>query len=481
MFLGITGIGIIVLAVFTAFVLMMYRTVVPTNEVHIVQTKKETLSYGKDTKNGNIYYKWPASWPVLGVTSSRLPVSVFDVDLQGYEAYDVGRLPFVVDVKAFFRIEDSNVAAQRVASVTELLEQLTAVVQGAIRAILSGSPIEEILQGRSKFGDAFTKEVETELKSWGVVPVKNIELMDIRDTKGSAVIHNIMEKKKSLIEMQSRLEVAENMKKAQIAEVEAKREVDIQKQEAEQQVGLRTVEAKRKVDVAEEERKQIVTEQNRITAEKAAEVERVQKVKSAEIAKQAQIIKAEETKATAVLKAEQDKETQLLAAEAKLESTKKIAAADLERATKEAEGVAAIGRAKAEAESAMLLAPVTAQTTLAKEIGDNEGYQKYLIAVEQMKVAAEVGGKQAEALAAADIKIIANSSDATSGMNKLSDLLSANGGFKLGTMFEGLSATEFGSKILNKAGLGDTEPTPPTPPQGNPEKLEKILKPNKAA
>jgi flotillin len=49
--------------------------------------------------------------PVLGVTVRELPVSNFDLDLVRYEAYDKNRLPFTVDVKAFFRIEDTNTAA----------------------------------------------------------------------------------------------------------------------------------------------------------------------------------------------------------------------------------------------------------------------------------------------------------------------------------------------------------------------------------
>ena len=60
----------------------------------------------------------------------------------------------------------------------------------------------------------FTDEVASQLKEWGVESVKNIELMDIRDLHGSEVIANIMKKKKSQIEMESRVTVAENTRKA---------------------------------------------------------------------------------------------------------------------------------------------------------------------------------------------------------------------------------------------------------------------------
>ena len=215
-------VAVIVLVVLVVIITaMLFRRVVATNEVHIIQSAKNTTSFGKDTGNGNTYYEWPSWLPIIGVTKIVLPVSVFDINLNGYEAYDKGRVPFIVDITAFFRIKDSNVAAQRVSSFSELIEQLRAIIQGSVRTILSSHEIEDIMHSRSTFGDSFTKEVREQLASWGVETVKNLELMDIRDSQDSNVIRNIMEKKKSLIEMQSRVEVAENIKNAEIAEINA--------------------------------------------------------------------------------------------------------------------------------------------------------------------------------------------------------------------------------------------------------------------
>jgi len=456
-----SGLGLALFAI-SFFLAALWRRVVPTNEVHIVQTKGQTISYGKDTGNGNVYYQVPTWVPLFGIEKVVLPVSVFDIELNAYEAYDKGRLPFVVDVKAFFRVSDSSTAAQRVANFSELKDQLVAVVQGAVRAILAGSDIEEIMQGRSKFGDEFTKEVKEQLTHWGVEPVKNIELMDLRDSKSSNVIHNIMEKKKSMIEMESRQEVAKNMKTAQIAEIEAKREIELNKQEAEQQVGLRTVEAKRKVDLAEEDRKQMITDQAKTTAEKAAEVLRVQKVKAAEIEKQSQIIKAEQEKTTALLKAEQDKATAILNAEASFESVNRKAEADLNKNVKDAEGLKAIGNAKAEAEKLMLLAPVEAQTRLAKEIGENKSYQEYLIQIRKVEAEQNVGIEQAKSLHQAEIKIIANTGSATSGIKSVMDIFSSQGGVQLGAMLEGLQNTDTGKALLSTLGVKEQAETKAT-------------------
>ena len=108
--LYLIGAVIGVLVVLFIIVPLFFRRIVETNEVHIVQSARKTTSYGKDTGNGNSYYEFPSWVPVLGVTKIVLPVSVFSIKIEDYEAYDLGRLPFVVDITAFFRIMDSNLA-----------------------------------------------------------------------------------------------------------------------------------------------------------------------------------------------------------------------------------------------------------------------------------------------------------------------------------------------------------------------------------
>jgi flotillin len=123
------------------------RRIVPTNVVHIVQRGNQTVSYGTK-KSSNVYYEWPKWLPKLGVTVRVLPVSNFDIELKRYEAYDKDRVPFVVDVKAFFHIADTNVAAEKVESFEELNGHLENVVQGAVRSILAKSKLEEIMEER---------------------------------------------------------------------------------------------------------------------------------------------------------------------------------------------------------------------------------------------------------------------------------------------------------------------------------------------
>lgn len=454
------AVAIIVIA--TAIMIpLLFRRVVETNEVHIVQTANKTTSYGKDTMNGNSYYQFPSWVPVVGVTKIVLPVSVFSIKIDGYEAYDVGRLPFMVDITAFFRIKDSNLAAQRVTSLEDMRGQLTDIIQGSIRSILASKQLEDILQQRSEFGQEFTTAVKEQLQNWGIEPVKNIELMDIRDSRDSKVIFNIMEKKKSEIEKESRMTVAENRKLAEIAEINAKQATDVKKQEAEKAVGLKTVENEREVAISRQQANQQVAEQEKVTKEKEMEVIKVAEVKQAEIAKEVEIVKAEQEqrkieidadarKNAKIKDSEAQKQSQILTAEGDKEKTFLEASALLEMKDKESQGIQKIGSAEAEALRLRELAPISAQIELAKEIGENQGYQTYLISIKQIEANQIVGIEQAKALASADLKVIANEGNVASGISKIGEVLSSKGGTNIASMLEGLAQSEQGKALIDR-------------------------------
>jgi len=444
------------------FYALSLRRIVPTNVVHIVQRGDKTVSYGVG-KGSNVYYEWPKWLPLFGVMVRELPVSNFDIDLAKYSAYDKDRVPFVVDVKAFFHIENTNKAAEKVESFTELKNQLENVVQGAVRSILAKSKLEEIMEERSLFGVQFTEAVNADLANWGVASIKNIELMDVRDAEGSNVIHQIMAKRMSAIDMESRTEVAKNTKLAEQAELTARQEVDVTKAETEkiageaqaksmQAIGIAKAEATKKSGIAEQQSISDIAQAERATAEQQMEVVKVNEIKQAEINKEKAIIAAEEAKRRTEIEAE--------AGKFKVETE---ASAALEAQIKNAEGVKTLGQAEAdiikakgisaaESKKAMELAGVTAQTTLAKEIGENKSYQEYLIKIREVEVTQVVGVAQYESMAkamnGADLKLLVNSGDVHSGIGKLSDVFTAKGGSQINGLLESLKQTPEGSGLL---------------------------------
>ena len=71
-------VGIIIVTI------LALRRIVPTNQVHIVQRNNKTVSYGKDTANGNVYYEIPSWVPKFGVVVSKLPATIIDISLNHY-------------------------------------------------------------------------------------------------------------------------------------------------------------------------------------------------------------------------------------------------------------------------------------------------------------------------------------------------------------------------------------------------------------
>lgn len=464
------------IGIFVLIYVLSLRRIVPTNVVHIVQRGSQTVSYGTK-KSSNVYYEWPGWLPKLGVTVRVLPVSNFDIELKRYEAYDRDRVPFVVDVKAFFHISDTNVAAEKVESFEELKGQLENVVQGAVRSILAKSKLEEIMEERSIFGKQFTEAVNADLKNWGVEAIKSIELMDVRDADGSQVIHQIMAKRMSAIDMESRTEVAKNQKMAKQAELEAKKEIDVTAAQTEkiageaqaqsqQAIGIAKAEAMKKTGIAEQESISDIAKAERSTAEQQMEVVKINQIKQAEIDRERAIIAAEQEKQKMEIQAQADKFRVETEAAAILEAKRKEAEAVKTVGTAEAEVIMAKGVSEAESRKAMELAGVTAQTTLAKEIGENKPYQEYLIKIKEVEVSQVIGVAQyesiAKALAAADLKLLVNSGDVHSGIGKLTDLFTSKGASQLNGLIEGLKQTDEGKNLismLNSITGGKTEPS----------------------
>jgi flotillin len=324
--------------------------------------------------------------------------------------------------------------------------------------------LEEIMEERSVFGERFTESVREDLKSWGVEPIKSIELMDVRDTQGSNVIHQIMAKRISAIDMESRTEVAKNKKIAEQAELEAAKEIAITAAETEklsgeaqaaskQAIGEAQAVSQKAIGIAQQTSLSEVAKAEQLTAEEKMKVVRVNEVKQAEINREKAIIGAEERKRGMEILAEAEKFKVETDASAELEAKKKEAEAIKTVGTAEAEVIQAKGLSEAEAKKQMELANVTAQSTLAKEIGDNKPYQEYLIRIREVEITGEVNKVQYESLAkalnGADLKLLVNRGDVHSGLNKFSDLLGPKGGSAVNGLMETLKQTPEGAGIAS--------------------------------
>lgn len=242
---GILGLSYLVLRIMT-------RTMVDPNEVHVVTRGKKVTSYGQELTEGNVYQNWPSFLPIVGVKRRVLPVNNFSIEVAKYDAYDLKRTPLVVDAVGFFRISDTNTAARRINSFANLTEELQKIMRGALRNILASMDIDAIMSERAAFGDKLNIAIAHDVMAWGVEITRTMEIMDVRDGPGSTVIDDIKAKNVSAINMESRIVVAENHRKAQEAEISAAKSVEIANQEKEREVGIKTANVQKEVGVQRE-------------------------------------------------------------------------------------------------------------------------------------------------------------------------------------------------------------------------------------
>ncbi|CAJ0592257.1 unnamed protein product [Cylicocyclus nassatus] len=150
-------------------------------------------------------------------------------DIPGYEAYDKDRLPFVIDIKAFFRVSNFNLAASRVYSVPELKEQLTSIVKENLQKAQEAEFLakQEI---ELKQQDA---ERQVGLKQAAVaqeVAEKELEVKRVREIQAAEI-----EKQAATVKAQQDKAVIEVEAEASITKTEAEKKVAILNAEAEKQ------------------------------------------------------------------------------------------------------------------------------------------------------------------------------------------------------------------------------------------------------
>jgi len=171
--------------------IMSLRKVVPTNEVHIVQSRNKTVAYGKNTKIGNVYWKVPPFVPYWGVTVTKLPSTILNISFSNFTVRDSNMIPFIIEMRAYAVIEDYVLAATRIFTMNELKEHLTGVLQSHVRKIFAERTLKDILERRIDLGATITEACVEEFKLWGTAPLGQIEINSIGDYKEYNIISSI--------------------------------------------------------------------------------------------------------------------------------------------------------------------------------------------------------------------------------------------------------------------------------------------------
>jgi len=260
------------------------RRVVPTNEVHIVQSSNNTFIYGKEAPDneGNSYWQIPVWVPRYGVCVTKLPATIQDVTLEKCKIFDRDALEFGLTIKAFFRIINYNKTGGCIFKVSELQNQLRDVIHCVALGVFSKEPLDKILVGFTEYNDLITKGVQAQVKEWGIDLIKPIEITDIQDVEHNTIIETMKTKRLTEVETKLRKTIAEAEQRAKEAEISVKQQIAITEQEAHKEVELKKAEVKQEIQT--QVKQAVKTE---------LEVKQIQEVQAAEIEKQAAEIKAQ--------------------------------------------------------------------------------------------------------------------------------------------------------------------------------------------
>lgn len=398
-------VALVIIAVVLA---MSWYRIVPANFAHVVVRHNCTKVYSphaeQSTVNRAAYFRIPKWIPYFGCRVHMMPLSMLEINVTDFLAFDRDRVRFECDIVAYMVVNDALMAAKRFPfGINELKDQVFKIIKATARDTTTKLTIREIINDRPAIARRVHEYLSPEVLKWGM-SLQALELVNLQDPKdrSATAIHDISSIAEVQINSESRQKNAEQIKQARLKEAEAEQAATTRELERDEMIGVRT-----------QKRDQEIRREQQAAEEEKMKVVRIEKVRHAEIERDAAIETAEGEKQSVI-----------------------------RRRTGEAEGVRAVGYAEADAKSKLADA--------LKKINEAA------LDVRRIEKDEKIGVTAAQALQKADIKFINAGKP-----NSLLDLFTPSGGASIGGMLAGIEATNPGgyAEILNfiskRVGKGD--------------------------
>jgi flotillin len=298
--------------------------IVPVNEAHVVirgnnkevfmSRKKSKVNMKGELEPDKEDYR-PAYWYVPFITRvTRLPLVNLRIDVPDVKLNDKNMAKFMCDVVVFVNIDDPILAAERTditvsseryEGVDAINEDFRSIMESIMRTTATKQPIIDMYMNRQALDEAITKEIGPVFSGWGLRLV-DLEIKDIKDTINSTIIQDIEKKNAAQINADARCKVAEETKRAEIAEATNKKEAEMVKAENEQLWRQRQIQKDREIGVAEQDQAKMVAMKQQEANTEAINARRKLEVGGAEVEKEATIQRATGVKQKITLEAEGD-------------------------------------------------------------------------------------------------------------------------------------------------------------------------------
>ncbi|MGH3352161.1 MAG: flotillin family protein [Nocardioides sp.] len=300
----------------------------------------------------------------------------------------------VAIVKVGGNADQIRLAAQRFLSQQEEIEPFTQeVLAGALRSIVGGLTVEQIIRDRAAFAQRVADESESSLTGQGLI-LDTFQIQDVTDD--GSYLANLGRPEAARITQAASIAEAEARRAAEQARIKAEEEIAI----AQRALALKQAEIKSETDaaaanaaasgpLAQADRDQaILTEQEKVAVRQAAlterqletqvrkpaDAERYRVEQEAEGRRNSEIAAAEARKASTIAGAEADAEQARLSGEA--EKARRAALAEAEAIEGERRGAAERARRTAEAEALRAEGEAQASATLAVGQAEAEAMDK---------------------------------------------------------------------------------------------------------
>jgi uncharacterized membrane protein YqiK len=325
-----TIIAIVLLIVIV--VLSPRYVVVSAHEAHVVVRRKGRTVYTSRKDNPSSYWFMPILHRRSILPLENVKIVIADISLR-----DKDMAKFLGDVRVWLSIENPDLAAEKLGKVEseQTVRGFPAIetdVKDLIEAVTRNSSMSmdvfDIMKNREKFSSNVEAQVAPILKQeWGI-KIADLEVIHFVDVEGYTVIKDLEKRQATVINAETRKQVAGQEKDAAMSEAIATEEKETKKAETEEKYRKRQIEKDQAVGEAEQTKAMKISEAQDKANEQAIAAKRTMDVGTAEVLRDATIEQAkgeaEATKAKGFAAAEVSKQTLLAEAEGTLKKAQAL-------------------------------------------------------------------------------------------------------------------------------------------------------------
>lgn len=328
------GIPIIAMAVIIAVLFVKWGyVVVPPHEAHVVVSRgKGRKVFCSRVLEGQ---KLQSAYWYIPISQRRLiiPLENIRIEIDSIPLRDQLMAKFSGDVICFLSVVDPLLAAEKLGRIEaqegrigfpRMEAEVGKLIEAITRNASMSMEVYEIMRHRDAFSQEVKKRVNEPLKDWGVQLI-DLEVIHFKDIESYTVIRDLEQRQATLVNAETRKQVADNQKGANIVESLANKETEMARAENEELFRIRQIQKDQKVGQSQQEAAQKIAEAEMEANKQKVEAQRVLQVGTAQVGAQARIEQAKGDSEAVKTKADGDAEATRKTGFAEADGTKEKA------------------------------------------------------------------------------------------------------------------------------------------------------------